>query len=131
MDPKLKIVLPWPNPELSPNARIHWAKKKNLIYAARTEAFYETKNQIEINVIDEAKDLLKNRNNKIEINYLFLKNKKGQQQDIDNLIASMKSSLDGIFDALESNDKRIHKMTGNKIFTSKNSKVIVLVRILR
>lgn len=34
----MELVLPWPSPALSPNARVHWGKRAGAVKAARSEA---------------------------------------------------------------------------------------------
>lgn len=88
-----EIVLPWPPKELNPNKRLHWAilakSKKNY----RSACFYIAK-QTNPNVDKQ----------KVNLTITFYKPDK-RHRDLDNMLASMKSGLDGLADALGVNDK--------------------------
>ena len=38
----LRVSVPWPSIVLSPNARVHWAKKRTEVQKARNYAYWET-----------------------------------------------------------------------------------------
>ena len=87
------ITLPWFNPDLSPNARVHWARKVKAAKAARQEGYYATK-QAGVKV-DCAK--------KVHLWIEFYPKTKRKVDD-DNCLAAFKSYRDGIADALGMND---------------------------
>lgn len=95
----LKVVLPWPARVLSPNARAHWAVKRRAVQEARrfahAEAFYKSQGA-------RATPL-----GKIEYRCSFYPPDR-RARDEDNLVASMKSYLDGVADALRVNDAKFH-----------------------
>ena len=95
----LHIVLGWPNRALSPNARCHWAIKRKATVAARRESHFEAFRKM------EGKRAVPI--GKIGVRLSFYPPDR-RARDEDNLIASMKSSLDGIADALRVNDKSFH-----------------------
>jgi len=39
---EVRVQLPWPSKDLSPNARVHWARKSRATRTARTEAWLVT-----------------------------------------------------------------------------------------
>ena len=96
----MKISLQWPDPGLSPNARKHYRQKAQLVSVARQMAHLLT-------VITDQRASIP-PDVPLETRLTFYPPDK-RRRDIDNLLASMKSSLDGIFDALETNDNRVKR----------------------
>lgn len=88
-----EIVLPWPPKELNPNSRVHWAVLAKAKKAYRSLCFSLAK----------AGGLTKVKE-KTNLDITFYKPDK-RHRDLDNMLASMKSGLDGLADALEVNDK--------------------------
>lgn len=91
------ISLPWPDKCLSPNARIHWAKKAKVTKASRTAAGWATiaaKTKVEG---DGAIYL-----------HVYFYPPDNRRRDGTNMLASMKAAFDGIADALGVNDIRFH-----------------------
>lgn len=87
------IRLPWPNKDLSPNARISWQEKARLAkkyrsagWAAAMEAGYRSLNF-----------------DAVHLRITFHQPDK-RKRDIDNMLASIKSGLDGISDAIGIDD---------------------------
>ena len=91
-----RIILPWPSPKLSPNARNHWAIKNDAVKGARQTAFYIAK-QAGVPVLPPEGD--------IRLLVTFLPPDK-HRRDSDNLVASMKAGMDGIADAWGVDDSR-------------------------
>lgn len=93
------ITLPWPAKELNPNARLnHWEKTK-YIRDARTVGMVAAKEiDLQLPALGEL-DL-----------GLFLYPPDHRQRDVDNVLASLKSYLDGIFQAAGADDSRITKV---------------------
>ena len=87
------IKFPWPPKELSPNARVHWAVKAAKVKLYRSYYYYLTK-QSGIKVND----------NPIELFITFNPPDK-RKRDMDNCLASIKSGLDGLAEALKVNDR--------------------------
>jgi len=90
------VKLPWPPKELSPNSALHWAKKakkkkeyRHACWALALEAGLKAPGG----------------DGKIEIEITFCPPDK-RHRDADNMVASIKSGLDGLADALKVNDKR-------------------------
>jgi crossover junction endodeoxyribonuclease RusA len=89
----LKIKIPWPPKYLSPNSRVHWAKKAKSAKKYKADCFFLAKNAglVEVN------------SKKIDVHIDFYAPDK-RRRDIDNLIASIKNGLDGIADAIKVDD---------------------------
>ncbi|CAB4165146.1 hypothetical protein UFOVP817_38 [uncultured Caudovirales phage] len=89
----ITIVLPLPDKCLSPNARVHWAKKAKVVKHMRVACKYLTTSAIALYGYPE-------RPNWTRATYkarFYWKN--NRQHDSDNAIASIKSALDGVADA--------------------------------
>jgi crossover junction endodeoxyribonuclease RusA len=91
----IEVKLIWPNAKLSPNARQHWAIKAYAVKKYRRECFIETKFQVP-NVIKPEGRLT------LEVEFYPPQRR---AYDRDNLLARMKSGIDGMADALGINDK--------------------------
>ena len=90
-----RIILPWPPSELSPNKRQHWAqlaKAKKLYRAAcATQARLQGLDRMAVNAVH-----LK----------LTFHPPTRRRFDLDNLLARMKSGLDGLADVIGVDDSR-------------------------
>ena len=97
---KMIIRLPWPDPRLMPNraAGKHWGTVSGLKAKAKGDAYTLTKVAGKGQITDFC-----NRN--IPVSLLFC-TPDGRHRDVDNLLASQKSALDGIALALGVNDAR-------------------------
>ena len=94
------ITLPWPSRDLSPNARVHWAKKAKAAKAYRATCGWETKAaMLQPGVPTSFTD------KKITLSIVFHA-KTRRAYDLDNALASIKSGLDGVADALGVDDSR-------------------------
>ena len=91
-----KVILPWPPKELSPNATLHWAKKSKKKKEYRTACWA---------LALEAKLKAPEGDGKIEMEVTFCPPDK-RHRDADNMVAAIKSGLDGVADALKVNDRR-------------------------
>ena len=92
----MKVILPWPDRKLSPNARVHWAQKSKAAKVARNTALALSWDAFG-KVVDWEGD--------VHVQLDFYPPSK-RRYDLDNAIAAMKSSLDGIADALSVDDSR-------------------------
>ena len=89
------VTFGWPPKELSPNARVHWSKKSKAAKAYRLDCFYLAK---------EAR-ITAREDGPISLRIEFVPpDRRGR--DLDNMLASIKSGLDGLAEALKVNDKR-------------------------
>jgi crossover junction endodeoxyribonuclease RusA len=87
------VYLPWPPKELSPNATIHWSKKAKFKKQYRHICWVLT-----------LESKLKANPGVIPIEITFYPPDR-RHRDADNMIASIKSGLDGVADALKVNDR--------------------------
>ena len=94
------ITLPWPSRDLSPNARVHWAKKAKAAKSYRATCGWETKAALlQPGVPADFAD------KKLTLNIIFHA-KTRRAYDLDNALASIKSGLDGVADAMGIDDSR-------------------------
>lgn len=92
----LSIELPWPDRDLSPNARVHWARKAKKVKASRWVAFGRT-------TFGSIGSILVPAPNGLSVAYTFHPGT-NRRRDLDNLIASTKAYTDGIAQALAVDD---------------------------
>ena len=98
----IEIVLGWPPSDLSPNKRLHWAKlaaakkqyRKNCLSASREQ-------------LKKYRGVTENIPEKLVLEMTFIP-PDSRSYDRDNLVARMKSGIDGLSDALRINDKRFN-----------------------
>ena len=95
------MILAWPDPILSPNARTHWAPQARAKKKAREDAAWETIRQVPL----EARQRIAEGNGPIPMRITFIPPDK-RRRDRDNMIASLKAASDGIADGLKVNDAR-------------------------
>ena len=98
----MKIILPWPDARLSPNARLHWRAKVGPKQSARiktgwivvtTEGFHATRERFLAN------------EEPIPITVSFFP-PDSRRRDDDNMVGSFKSYRDGIAQAFGIDDRR-------------------------
>lgn len=92
-----EVTLRWPSKDLSPNARGHWSKKARAAKSYRLDCWAKA---------IEAK-LCVNWDGPIHVWLTFYPPDR-RHRDQDNMIASLKSGMDGLSDALSINDKHFH-----------------------
>ena len=88
------LELPWPPKELSPNARLHWAKLAKAKKAYRAECAY----------LAIAQGIRKVEADKLHLSLTFFAPTR-RAYDLDNALARMKAGLDGLSDVLGVDDK--------------------------
>lgn len=92
-EPSLTLQLPLPARQLSPNARVHWSGKRRAVKEARAAAREESRR-----VMGDAGMRSAPRWEKATYRCVFFL-PDARKRDADNLMASLKSYLDGIADA--------------------------------
>ena len=97
----IEIVLGWPPSDLSPNARLHWAKLARAKKHYRQACLSVTKEQLK--KYGKCNDLPE----RLVLEMTFIPRDR-RSYDRDNLVARMKSGIDGLSDALRINDKRFN-----------------------
>jgi hypothetical protein len=100
----MRIILPWPDKRLSPNARLFWAKVKPVKAKAREDAAYATYAAMNAGARD-VRAWFARDDGPIAVTVTFFP-PDARHRDDDNMIASLKSARDGIADALGVNDRR-------------------------
>lgn len=93
---ELRVTLPWPNKSLSPNARVHWARKAAAAKANRQAAKFYTRQAIGPS---------KPGWQAAALSVTFCPPDR-RRIDPDNCVARAKSSFDGIADALGIDDSK-------------------------
>lgn len=91
----MTLTFPWFPKELSPNSRSHWA-----VIAKHKKAY-----RIEWWAIGQEAKAIPLRDGKVHLSIDFYPPSK-RHYDLDNCLASIKSGLDGLADALQVDDKR-------------------------
>jgi len=99
----IQLQLPWPPSQLSPNARVHWAIAYRVKAKYRDKCWAVTKEQGAPEVGLGGKYALELR---------FVPPDR-RSYDRDNLIARMKSGIDGLADALMMDDKQFVQLTAS------------------
>ena len=97
----MRIILPWPDPRLSPNARKHFRAVAPIKAKAREDAFIATLAAAPYMV----RQAIAAGDGRIELQLWFYAPDKRHRDD-DNMIASFKAARDGIADGLKVNDRR-------------------------
>ena len=97
----IEVVLGWPPSDLSPNARLHWAKLARAKKHYRQACLSVTKEQLK--KYGKCNDLPE----RLVLEMTFIPPDR-RSYDRDNLVARMKSGIDGLADALRINDKRFN-----------------------
>lgn len=118
---RLTITLPWPDPKLMPNRKNgrHWGTTQAQKEQARSDGYYAAQEALGRNVLDKPK--------RIPLKITFAApNRMGR--DIDNLLASLKHSLDGIAKGLGVNDKQFRPLIIDVLLDA-DRKGFVLVEI--
>ncbi len=89
------VVLPWPSPKLSPNARVHWGVKAGAVARARDTARWI--------VLSEFRRKPGWDGARLDVEFCPPDRRR---RDLDNTIASSKGIFDGIADALGIDDSK-------------------------
>ena len=94
----ITIMLPWPDKDLSPNARVHWRKKAEAVKLAREVGHYSAHGrEIEYN-------------GRFVAEFIFHPPDR-RRRDLDNCLASCKSYIDGVCDYVGIDDSQIKRKT--------------------
>jgi len=91
----ISVELPWPDRVLHPNARVHWAKKAKAAKQARDDAAWWAK----------AAGFKRMKAEALNVTAIFCPPDK-RRRDIDSMLSSIKSALDGIADVVGVDDSR-------------------------
>lgn len=91
----MNLILPWPPSGLSPNARLHHMAKHKLRSAYRTDCAWQAKAQGARAIKADA----------LRLRITFVPPDR-RPRDLDNMLASIKSGLDGLADVLGVDDSK-------------------------
>ena len=100
----MRITLPWPPKVLSPNARVHWRTKHAAAATCRELAYYTAT----MAPTDQREHVRDSRTLKMILTFMPPDKRR---RDLDNIEASMKAYLDGIFHACKADDSAIRMTT--------------------
>lgn len=98
----IELTLGWPPSGLSPNARLHWAKKAK-VKAAYRKACWAT-------VVEQTGNTRLKDPGPLHVVLVFTPPDR-RSYDRDNLVARMKAGIDGMCDALMIDDKQFETLT--------------------
>lgn len=115
----IRIELPWPHKDLSPNARVCWQVKARVTRKARQDAFYAAHEAGADRITGEAFSIATTFHPPTRHAY-----------DQDNLIARCKPIYDGIADALGVDDRHFKHQPVTIAEPVKGGKVIVEIRVI-
>jgi hypothetical protein len=99
----VKVILPWPDKGLSPNARLHWAAKAKLKAKARQDATYLAYDAMPQGL--RTVRAMYAGTVRIAVDVAFFP-PDARHRDDDNMIGMFKAARDGIADALAVDDRR-------------------------
>lgn len=97
----MKVALPWPHRNLSPNARVHFRVKSGHAKQAREDAGFAACGQLSVLQRRQVAE----RDGPIRLTVTFCP-PDARRRDMDNMLAAAKSTLDGLADALRVDDHR-------------------------
>lgn len=103
----ITLILPWPDPILSPNSRTHRRKRQEAIIQARNDAYVLTTNLCNIYDHGTFQILL---GAAAQLNLVFSPPVRWRR-DLDNCLASIKPFLDGVCLALRIDDSQIQEIS--------------------
>lgn len=92
----IRLTLPWPSSELSQNARVHHAVKARAVKKARHDAYWLMKSENNGSLKDAGTLGVK----------IYITPPDRRRRDLDNILAALKPSFDGIADALGIDDSK-------------------------
>ena len=98
-------MLPWPPRELSPNARVPWRAHARMVQVFRERCYWATYDQIALG------SRLPDGPLRLSVTGFppdF------RRRDLDNLAASLKAAIDGVFQFFEADDSRIESLLVRK-----------------
>jgi crossover junction endodeoxyribonuclease RusA len=114
------VLLPWPPKELSPNARVNWRKLRG------PQSPGERYKQTAWALCKEARLTVAPGDGWISL-FITFSPPDRRRRDIDNMLASLKSGLDGIALALGVDDQRFGTITMTRGEPVKHGKIVVAI----
>ena len=120
MNDPLTVTLPWMDKALSPNSRNQWAKIKAAKDARAWGYMAVRQNYLQgdqPNFPDDAR---------LQISFIFHP-PDHKYRDLDNMVAMCKAYADGIFEAIQNNDKQIDTIEARKKDVVKGGSVTISI----
>lgn len=116
----IEIILPWPDSTLMPNRNIgrHWAMRHNAKGAAKMEAIDQARKWR--GVLPPGAGLAVS---------IKLEPPDRRKRDIDNLLAALKPSIDGLAQGLGINDAQICRTVIDRLEPTPGGRVLISVHI--
>lgn len=115
------IELPWPDKDLSPNARVHWSHKR--VSWVQAKQFVRVALRLYADSVLPLKlDVPPNVDHQLELEFCYPT--KGKR-DLDNLLASCKAYIDGIAEWFTMDDAHFQPIIVRRGPIVKGGKVIV------
>lgn len=99
----MRVVLPWPDRKLSPNARVHWAVKAAAKKKARRDAAYAAYDAMPSGAREVRQCFAGSKAIGFQVTFYP---PDARHRDDDNMVGSLKAARDGIADALGVDDRR-------------------------
>lgn len=115
----IKLLLPLPAKELSPNSRGSWRKSAPVKAAARADGYLVGR------AARFRSDLTFEDMLQVQINVTWPNS--SRKRDLDNMLASNKAVIDGVFDGLGLNDAQIKRWIVEEMPASKKNAGIELI----
>ncbi|MES2295229.1 MAG: endodeoxyribonuclease RusA [Pseudomonadota bacterium] len=115
----MKLTLPWPPKELSPNARIHFLAKSRV-----TKAYRETSYWLADALWRSGRNPCASEG-PITLAFTFHPPDR-RRRDLDTMLSSVKAGIDGIADALGVNDVRFEYAL-KRAEPVKNGRVVIVI----
>lgn len=116
----ITIIVSIPHASLSPNGRSHWRTKARIASEARSAAHWLAK--------DAARKIKADLPWQAATYNIHVRFKTARFQDQDNLIASLKPTLDGMCDAIGMNDRNLTLGSYTASKDAKNSGVTITIK---
>lgn len=123
----ITFELPWPSAKLNPNQSkgMHWGATSALRKKARNDAFYLT---CEALTAPKQCPGVMSESGPIALTITFIQPDR-RARDRDNLLAALKSSLDGVADALGVNDSQFEPVTIRREYGAKPGSVRIQIGV--
>lgn len=112
--------LDWPSPHLSPNARIHWAKRAQATREARKSGLLALRQAAPFLKVPEG--------HAVELEFVFIPPNRRRFDD-DGLASRMKASRDGLADYLQCDDRCFRQSHRVSSVPTPGGEVMVKLRV--
>lgn len=99
----IHLTLPWPDKELSPNARVGFRRKAAAVSVARMAG--------KVAALEAGAQMVRLKPDAPLQLWATFDPPDARRRDMDNMLSSAKGLIDGVFDALGANDCQIQRVT--------------------